>query len=200
MTGASGMRYARRLLETIADINREVHVVVSESALRVLHEEEGIKLSASRLSAETLLGKALPNLFFHNVNDVGAEPASGSAQFAGMVICPCSMGTLGAVAHGICHNLIHRAADVTLKERRKLIIVPRETPLSSIHLKNMLTLTEAGATIVPAMPGFYHRPASIDDLVDMMVMKVLDQMGIENSLADRWREGSKTPVLAAVKV
>ncbi len=188
VSGASGMRYSLRLLQVLSHTLPELHVIFSESALRVLAEEEGIKLSQSRLSTGLLFGEQHPHVIFHNPNDIGAEPASGSAPFAGMVICPCSMGTLAAVAHGMCQNLIHRAADVTIKERRKLVLVPRETPLSSIHLQNMLTLVQSGASLVPAMPGFYHQPKTLEDLISMMVMKILDQMGINNNLAPRWLE------------
>lgn len=188
ITGASGMRYALRLLEVASAIIPEVHVVISEAGLRVLREEENKALSYSNLTMQRLCGVDRDNVTFYNPRDIGARIASGSMLFDGMVIVPCTTGTLAAVAHGICDNLIHRAADVTLKERRKLVVVPRETPLSSIHLENMLALSRAGAHLVPAMPGFYHQPASINDLVDMMVMKILDQMGIQNTLVKRWKE------------
>jgi 4-hydroxy-3-polyprenylbenzoate decarboxylase len=187
-TGASGMRYGLRLLEIAAEVMQEVHVVFSEAAIRVLREEEGLAVSASTLSMQKLCGSDASNVRFYNPRDIGAKIASGSALFDGMVIVPCTMGTLAAVAHGICENLIHRAADVTLKEGRRLVVVPRETPLSAIHLENMLTLTRAGARMVPAMPGFYHQPKSIDDVVDMMVMKILDQMGIHRDLVPRWKQ------------
>lgn len=191
VTGASGMRYALRMLDIAADRMQEVHVVFSEAAIRVLREEEGLAVSASNISMRKLCGRDADNVYFYNPRDIGAKIASGSALFDGMVIVPCTMGTLGAIAHGICDNLIHRAADVTLKEGRKLVIVPRETPLSAIHLENMLSLTRAGARIVPAMPGFYHQPAQISDLVDMMVMKIFDQMGIRMDLVQRWKENEK---------
>lgn len=187
VTGASGMKYAVRLLEVLSEQAAEVHAVFSEAALRVLREEEGLALSYSKLSAQTLFGKKRANLYFYNPRDIGAAIASGSMLCEGMVIVPCSMGTLAAVAHGISENLLHRAADVTLKEGRRLIVVPRETPLSPLHLRNMLRLAKLGAAIVPAMPGFYHQPASIADLVDMMVMKILDRMQVPNVLARRWR-------------
>jgi flavin prenyltransferase len=188
VSGASGMAYAIRLLQILSLEAPEVHAVFSEAALRVLKEEEGKSLSFGKLSTEALFGEKRDSVFFHNPRDIGAEIASGSALFEGMVVIPCSMGTLAAVAHGYCQNLLHRAADVTIKERRKLIMVPRETPLSTIHLRNMLSLSEMGVSIVPAMPGFYHEPKTIQDLVDMLVMKVLDQMGVKNSLSARWRE------------
>ncbi|MBX7143866.1 MAG: UbiX family flavin prenyltransferase [Oligoflexia bacterium] len=188
ITGASGMRYALRLLEICSTILPELHVVISEAGLRVLREEENKSLSYASLNMQRLCGVDRDNVVFYNPRDIGARIASGSMLFEGMVIVPCTTGTMAAVAHGICDNLVHRAADVTLKERRKLVVVPRETPLSTIHLENMLTLSRAGAALVPAMPGFYHQPASIDELVDMMVMKILDQMGIPNSLVKRWKE------------
>lgn len=180
------MRYGLRLLQVLAESVSEVHAVFSEAALRVLAEEEGKKISQSELSAERLFGAEQENITFYRPRDIGATIASGSAVFDGMVICPCSMNTLAAVASGYASNLVTRAADVTLKEGRRLVIVPRETPLSSIHLENMLRLTKCGVRVVPAMPGFYHQPETIDDLVDMLVMKILDQMAIPNELAKRW--------------
>jgi len=118
--------------------------------------------------------------------DRGAEPASGSARTAGMVICPCSMGTIAAIAHGTSRSLVERAADVTLKERRKLILVPRETPLSLLHLRNLTLATEAGAIVLPAAPGFYHKPQKVSDLVDFVVQRVVDHLGVEISLVQRW--------------
>lgn len=196
-TGASGMRYGIRLLEALSAKVGEVHAVFSESALRVLQEEENIKISQSILSTKNLFGREAKNVYFHNPKDIGASIASGSSLFQGMVICPCSMNTLAAVAHGMCSSLIHRAADVTIKEGRKLVIVPRETPLSAIHLENMLSLSRIGVSVTAAMPGFYHNPASIEDIVDMMVMKVLDQMGIPNELVQRWGEAEPEELNAA---
>lgn len=136
--------------------------------------------------------KRLP-VTLHPYRDIGASIASGSCPTRGMVVVPCSMKTLAGIAHGYGENLIARAADVVLKERRRLILVPRETPLSAIHLKNMLSLARLGVAIVPAMPGFYHRPATIDDLVGMMVMRILDQMGYEIDLAPRWTSDAAKP-------
>jgi len=190
LTGASGMKYALRLLELLPDMICEVHVVVSDAALRVLSEEEDIKTSSARLDLKGLIGKERENLFFHSVRDIGAPIASGSFRFDGMLVVPCSMSTLGAIANGVSNNLIHRAAEVVLKERKNLILVPRETPLSPIQLENMLKLSRLGVSILPAMPGFYHKPTSIDQLIDMLVMKVLDQMGLDSDLVARWGKPS----------
>ena len=180
VTGASGVRYALRLLEVLPQLVGEVHAVFSDAALRVLNDEEGVAISPATLGYEKLFNAAAPNVTFYNSRDIGARIASGSMLATGMVVIPCSMATLGA--------LVHRAADVTMKEGRKLILVPRETPLSQIHLQNLLTLSRCGVTIVPAMPGFYTRPASVEELVDQFVMKVLDSMGVEHSLGQRWKE------------
>lgn len=192
ITGASGTIYARRLLLALLEIQPQcaIELVVSDAALRVLREEEEISTAVNSTTVERLLGRSAPNIRLHNNRDIGASIASGSYPVAGMVIAPCSMTTLAAVATGYSQTLIHRAADVTLKEGRRLVIVPRETPLSAIHLENMLTLARNGARIVPAMPGFYHRPREIIDLVDMLVMKILDQMGIRADLVQRWKTGS----------
>lgn len=186
LTGASGIRYGLRLLRALHDLSVPVELVVSDAAQRVLAEEEGIA-GGSKLSIRSLLGSPSPHINLHNLKDIGATIASGSYRTAGMVIIPCSMSTLGMVAHGCGENLIHRAADVILKEGRRLILVPRETPLSPIHLENMLTLSRIpGVSILPAMPGFYHRPKTLEEIIDMLVMKVLDQMGIDNEFVARW--------------
>lgn len=190
------MRYALRLIECCAPLTNTLHLIVSDAALRVLAEEEQIKLSANKLTSEALLGKAIPNLHVYSVKDIGAAVASGSFSFDGMVVVPCSMNTLAAIANGISSNLIHRAAEVALKEGRKLIMVPRETPLSAIHLDNMAKLARLNVCILPAMPGFYHRPATLEQLVDMLVMKIMDQMGLESALVARW--GSKPSSLDKV--
>ena len=191
VTGASGARYALRLLEVLPELVEHLHVIVSDSALRVLAEEDGLAISGAALSYEALTKRSADNVTFYNSRDIGARVASGSMIVKGMVIVPCSMSTLGAIAHGVHSHLIHRAADVTLKEGRKLLVVPRETPLSLIHLENMATLVRAGAHVIPAMPGFYHKPTSVEDIVDMMVMKILDGMGLPNSLVRRWKEPAK---------
>jgi 4-hydroxy-3-polyprenylbenzoate decarboxylase len=188
VTGASGVRYACRLLSVLPSLVDEVHVVFSEAALRVLHDEEGVALNTASLSLEKLCATSADNVTFYNCRDIGARIASGSMRTSGMVIIPCSMSTLGALAHGIPTHLVHRAADVTMKEGRPLLIVPRETPLSPIHLENMLTLARYGVKIIPAMPGFYTKPESVDDLVDQFVMKVLDSMGLDHRIGKRWKE------------
>lgn len=195
LTGGSGMPYALRLIELLSaklseqlSYKGELHIVVSASALRVLHAEHDIKISSSNLNSRSLLGKDLSNLIFHHYADIAAPIASGSFVVKGMIICPCSMSTLAHLAHGVGTNLIHRAADVVIKEGRKLVLVARETPLSSIHLENMLKLSRLGVTILPAMPGFYQRPSSIAELVDALVMKILDSIGIDSTLLPRWGE------------
>ena len=187
------------LVERVDDIRLDV--IVSPAGLRVLRDEEGLAVSPSRLRAECLVGmptdalsadcdEPVSRVTMHDYRNLGASIASGSYPTRGMVIVPCSMKTLAAVAHGYAENLIARAADVVLKERRRLILVPRETPLSAIHLQNLLRLARLGVAIVPAMPGFYHRPETIDELVQMMVMRILDQMGFEIDLAKRWSGSS----------
>ncbi|MEY4667437.1 MAG: hypothetical protein RL518_136 [Pseudomonadota bacterium] len=188
VTGASGVRYATRLLEVLPALVKEVHVVFSDAALRVLHDEEDLSVSPSNITLERLTGTTASNVTFYNPRDIGARIASGSMMTTGMVVIPCSMATLGAIAHGIPTHLVHRAADVHMKEGRRLIVVPRETPLSPIHLENLLKLSRYGVRIVPAMPGFYHKPQSVQDMVDQFVMKVLDAMGVPNSLGSRWKE------------
>jgi 4-hydroxy-3-polyprenylbenzoate decarboxylase len=190
ISGASGTVYARRLLDVVSEKYPEIelHVVISEGAFRVFREEDGINLSERNPDATSLLGREAPSIIFHSNKDTGACIASGSFVTAGMVIIPCSMNTLGALAHGLADNLLRRAADVTMKENKPLLIVPRETPLSTIHLENMLKLSKNGARIIPAMPGFYHKPTTINELTDMLVMKVLDQMQIHSNLAKRWKD------------
>ena len=184
------------MLELLAghpDIN-EIHVIFSEAAHRVMQEEENLKISSGSLNSTNLLGFDSKKLLFLNPRDIAAPVASGSYKVDGMLIVPCSMSTLASIASGVQQNLIHRAADVIIKEKRKLVLVPRETPLSEIHLENMLKLTRLGAYMVAAMPGFYHQPESIQDLVDMQCMKILDCMDLENSLVTRWKENKKLPL------
>src|SRR5213083_1196019 len=183
ITGASGAPYAVRLLEVLATNHVPTWLLISAHGWRLLAEECGIKDEAG-LKQATGGDWGCVRLF--NDSDRGAEPASGSVKTLGMVVCPCSMGTLAAIAHGTSRSLIERAADVTLKERRKLVLMPRETPLSAIHLGNMLRLARAGAVVMPASPGFYHRPKTIDDAVDFIVARILDHLEVEHQLGRRW--------------
>lgn len=185
VTGASGAPYAVRLLQELVAAERRVSLVVSGHGLRLLDTECGIGSGAELRERVGAVGWDRMVRVFDDA-DRGAAPASGSALSGGMVICPCSMGTLSAIAVGASRSLIERAADVTLKERRKLVLVPRETPLSAIHLDNMLRLSHAGAVILPAAPGFYHRPESVSDLVDFVVARVLDQLGVASAIVRRW--------------
>ena len=190
ITGASGAPYALRLLQQLIAAQRRVQLVVSSHGLRLLRTESDVgSMETLRERVGSTGWDRLVTVF--DDGDRGAAPASGSALNAGMVICPCSMGTLSAIAVGASRSLVERAADVALKERRRLVLVPRESPLSAIHLENMLRVTRAGAVVLPAAPGFYHRPKSIDDLVDFVVARVLDHLGVEHALAKRWGgEGS----------
>jgi len=186
MTGASGAPYAVRLLEVLATTRVPTWLIVSSHGWRLLKEECGIA-TLSQLRRATGAGRGgWGTVEVFDDADRGARPASGSARSAGMVVCPCSMGTVAAIAHGTSRSLVERAADVALKERRRLILVPRESPLSLVHLRNLSLVTEAGAVVLPAAPGFYHRPKRIADLVDFVVQRVLDHLGVEASLAPRW--------------
>ena len=185
VTGASGAPYAVRLLEALVERERRVSLIVSDHGVRLLDTEMGIaSVDALRERVGTARWDRVVRVY--DDRDRGAAPASGSALTAGMVVCPCSMGTMSAIAIGASRSLVERAADVTLKERRPLVLVPRETPYSAIHLENMLTVTRAGAVVMPASPGFYHRPRSIDDLVNFMVARVLDHLGVTHDVAPRW--------------
>ncbi len=183
ITGASGAPYGVRLLETLATRREAVWLITTSHGLRLLRDECGID-SLDALRAAT--GGDWTSVRSFPDGDRGALPASGSQRTRGMVICPCSMGTVAAIAGGTSRSLVERAADVTLKERRRLILVPRETPLSLVHLRNLVAVTEAGATIVPAAPGFYHRPATVAELVDFIVQRVLDQLDLDIQIAARW--------------
>jgi 4-hydroxy-3-polyprenylbenzoate decarboxylase len=185
ITGASGAPYAVRLLHALIGAGVDVRLIVSDTGWRLLEEEAGIH-SVEELRRAT---GDWTHVVAYDDRDRGATPASGSAQSAGMVICPCSMGTLASLAQGTTRSLIERAADVALKERRPLILVPRETPYSMIHLENMLRLTRAGACILPASPGFYHRPTAIDQLIDFVVGRVLSQLGVAHAIGPRWESG-----------
>jgi len=186
MTGASGAPYALRLIQVLCGLGRTIHFSLSPSAASVLREETGRLADLEQLDLATFGDLSPGRLIYHHYQDFMAGIASGSFPTAGMVIVPCSMSTMGAIASGTSTNLITRAADVHIKERRKLILVPRETPLSLIHLENMLKVTRAGAVVLPAMPGWYHRPRRLDDLVDFIVGRICDQLGIPNSLIRRW--------------
>ena len=185
ITGAAGAPYAARLLEALAAADCEIGVCASSAGVEVLATElyGNAKLSRDETLARLLERAAQATLY--EPNDWKAPYASGSAKVDAYVICPCSMGTLGTIASGAMQNLIHRAASVAIKEERRLIVMPRETPLSVIHLRNMLTLREAGATILFLAPGFYHGAETVDDLVDFVVARTLDQLGLEHA-AKRW--------------
>lgn len=191
ITGASGSGYALRLLEVLMQLDCEIHLTISPSAVYVLNTETDRRIDLDNFRAEDLLRDAATGpatLKYHHFTNFMTGIASGSFKTDGMVICPCSMGTLASIAGGLSSNLIHRAADVHIKERRKLVVVPRETPLGPIQLENMLKLTRAGAVVLPAMPGFYHSPQTIDDLVNFVVGRICDQLEIDQSLIQRWGE------------
>jgi 4-hydroxy-3-polyprenylbenzoate decarboxylase len=187
LTGASGAPYAIRLLEQLLLAERRVSLIVSAHGWRLLATESDVRdLAGLREAVGAARFDAQVKVF--DDADRGAAPASGSSLAGGMVICPCSMGTLASVAAGTSRSLVERAADVALKERRPLLMVTRETPLSLIHLENMRRVTLAGAVVMPAAPGFYHRPATVGQLVDFIVARVLDHLGVPNALAPRWGE------------
>ena len=183
ITGASGAPYAVRLLEVLARARVPLWLIVSSHGWRLLKAECGIGTPAGLRRAT---GGDWKSVTTFSDDDRGAKPASGSQPTGGMVVCPCSMGTVSAIAHGSSRSLIERAADVTLKEHRKLILVPRETPLSLVHLRNLVLAAEAGAVVIPAAPGFYHRPTRVEELVDFVVQRVLDQLGVEVQIGKRW--------------
>jgi flavin prenyltransferase len=188
-TGASGTPYGVRLLEVLLHAGRTIHLTISPAATQVLEQEMDRHVDLKNFEPAALLGEkasSAARLHYHHHLDFHAGIASGSFSTGGMVICPCSMGTAAAIAHGLSQNLIHRAADVHLKERRKLILVPRETPLSLIQLRNLTQCAEAGAVVLPAMPAFYTRPTSLDDQVNFIVGRICDQLGVEHQLFRRW--------------
>lgn len=186
ITGASGAGYAARLIEQLVAAGVEVHLIVSPLGRRLLHDELGMK----EVDLD-VLGGCRHTIIQHPYNDTGALPASGSFLHAGMVICPCSSNTLGQVAHGLGDNLVSRAAAVTIKERRKLILVHREMPLSPIDVNNYKILSDAGVILAPANPGFYLNPVSIDQLYDFVAGKVMDLLGVDHPLATRWQPGGQ---------
>lgn len=208
ITGASGAVYATRLLEVLLCAGRDVHLTISPSGQVVLAQERGLNVDLNRFELASLqldrsdapaderlaavrrrhAGQPPGKVTYHHYADFLTPIASGSFLTSGMVICPCSGSTLAGVVHGTGDNLIHRAADVHLKERRKLILVPRETPLSSVQLENMARAAQAGAVVLPAMPGWYHGVRCLQDLVDFVVARILDQLGIDHRLIERWQE------------
>jgi 4-hydroxy-3-polyprenylbenzoate decarboxylase len=190
LSGASGMAYGLRLLECLIQAELQVYLLVSQAAHIVAKQELGVTLPARAGELERQLSAGMDardgQLRVFGREDWNAPVASGSNPADAMVVCPCSMGTLAAIAHGLSDNLIERAADVVLKEGRKLVLVPRETPFSALHLENMLTLARMNAVILPANPGFYHRPQTIEGVVDFVVARILDQLGVEHALMARW--------------
>ena len=190
LSGASGMAYGLRLLECLLAADIDVNLLVSHAAHLVTKQELGVALPARASDLERQLSESLATrdgqLRVYGREDWNAPVASGSNPADAMVVCPCSMGTLAAIAHGTSDNLIERAADVMLKEHRQLILVPREAPFSTLHLENMLKLSRMNAVILPANPGFYHRPQSVEDIIDFIVARILDQLGVEHALMARW--------------
>ncbi|KXG78060.1 MAG: flavin prenyltransferase [Tepidanaerobacteraceae bacterium] len=186
ITGASGSIYGVRLIEELLKAKNEVHLLITENGGKVLKHELGFDMEGlvSHFGKYERLGGVIKK---YDIHDLFAPIASGSFQADGMVIIPCSMSTLAFIAGGMSHNLLQRAADVFLKEKRKIVIVPRETPLNSIHLENMLKLSRMGVHIVPAMPAFYHNPKTIDDMVNFIVGRVLDALNLPNQLYERWK-------------
>jgi flavin prenyltransferase len=204
ITGASGTIYAHRTLLHLASsgVVERINLITSATALVVARVEMGANLregDAQSVNEWVGLPAASKLIRWHRLDNLAATPASGSHPQAGMMVVPCSMGTLGAIASGAGTNLIHRAADVTLKEGRRLVLVPRETPYNAIHLENMLRLAHAGARILPASPGFYHRPQTLTELVDHLVFRLLDQFGVPHPTGTRWK-GDPTAREEAVAV
>ena len=190
ITGASGAPYGLRLLQELVKGGHTVSLCMSREGISILHDETGLMLKGSETDIQNILERTLRaekgQFRYFEEENLYAPIASGSSKVDAMIVIPCSMKTLASIAHGFASNLIERAADVMLKEKRKLIIVPRETPLSAVHLRNMLALAELGCHIIPAMPAFYHHPKSIQDMVDFIVGRVMDSLGLENDLSPRW--------------
>jgi 4-hydroxy-3-polyprenylbenzoate decarboxylase len=196
MTGASGAPYGLRLLEVLLGAGRTIHLTLSPAGAQVLEQETDRRVRLDRFELRDLLGEsanlaAAGQVHYYDYRDFRAGIASGSFLTGGMVVCPCSMGTAAAIAHGLSQNLIHRAADVHLKERRRLILVPRETPLGLVQLRNLTACAEAGAVVLPAMPAFYTRPGSVGDMIDFVVGRICDQLGVEHRLFPRWGEAGR---------
>src|SRR5512139_642760 len=190
ITGASGAPYAHRLLQVLIKGGHSVYLTISGDGLSIMNDEMDLLLKGSETDIQYALERHFEakegQIAYFDEDYMYAPIASGSVKVDAMVVIPCSMKTLASIANGFASNLIERAADVTIKEKRKLIIVPRETPLSPIHLRNLLSLSEHGCHIIPAMPAFYHRPKNIQDLIDFIAGRVLDAMGVENGLSPRW--------------
>ena len=195
LTGASGAPYGVRLLEVLLRAGRTVHLSISPAGTEVIEQELARRVRLDHFDPADLLGEVAAGLAgsirYHHYRDFKAGIASGSFLTGGMAICPCSMGTAAAVAHGLSQNLIHRAADVHLKERRRLVLVPRETPLGLVQLRNLALCAEAGAVVLPAMPAFYTHPRTLQDIIDFVVGRVCDQLGVAHGLFPRW--GEKPP-------
>jgi 4-hydroxy-3-polyprenylbenzoate decarboxylase len=190
ITGASGAPYALRLLQVLLQQGHNIYLSVTGDGLKILSDETGVLLKGSETDIQYAFERQFDvkegQLRYFDEDNLYAPIASGSSRVDAMVVIPCSMKAMASIAHGFASNLIERAADVMIKEKRKLIIVPRETPLSAVHLRNMLALAELGCHIIPAMPAFYHRPKRLQDMVDFIVGRVLDTLGIENDLSPRW--------------
>ena len=193
ITGASGTAYGRRMLEVLAETGAEIHLTVSGPAAKVASHELGLRFDPDDgpETIRALLGSEPANVVFHRSSELEAPVPRGSFRHDGMAIVPCSMGTLGRIAHGVSSGLADRAADVCLKERRKLVLVPRETPYSTIHLENMLKLSQAGAIVLPASPGLYAGATTVEHLIDFVVSRALDHLGVENNLMQRYGELAK---------
>jgi len=187
LTGASGAAYGLALVRGLVAAGRRVHVIVSAGGARVLREECGLSVNPKAPDPMVLAPEAADGIIAHSFENYGASIASGSYPLGGMAVCPCSMGTLARIAAGTAETLVTRAADVCLKERRPLVLVPRETPFSVIHLGNMLRLARAGATILPASPGFYHRPREVEDLVRFVAARAMEQLGVPQDLVEPWQ-------------
>ncbi|HYG74611.1 MAG TPA: flavin prenyltransferase UbiX [Planctomycetota bacterium] len=189
ITGASGAVYGLRVLEELVrDTALEVHLSISPSAQKVLAVEHGVNIDLHAFKAAALGVKNAERAVYHPYDNVAAPIASGSFRVQAMAIVPCSMGCIGAIAHGISEDLIQRAADVMIKERRPLVVVPRETPVSAIHLENLLALAKLGVTVLPASPGFYGKPQTVSEMVDFIVARVLDHLSVDHQLGPRWGE------------
>lgn len=187
ITGASGVIYGMKLIEELLNTGHKIHLIITEAGWQVLNQELELDITGKKKLLQEYF-KNNKNLFYHDLRDFTAPIASGSYRVNGMVVIPCSMGTLSGIAHGASGNLLERAADVMLKEGKQLILVPRETPLNTVHIENMLIASRAGAKILPAMPGFYHKPKTIEQLVNHLVGKVMDLLGVSHSLFKRWGE------------